>query len=782
MRKFTIYSKISILVIFALAFCTTNAAADVALRAGVVKQAEKLAEYLEKAEKYFSENRIQDAREYTEKAMAIDSENKDAKDLLARIIAIEDNLAKEEAERDAQKTVQRLKEEKERLAKFAEQENARRESEKKKASERKVKKEAIVKKAEDQRAKKIAKKAAVEKMRQEVRRKHIAEKVARFNEKSRRNLSEKDFSDARRYAYIAYDTDPLNEKTAAIIAQIDKEELFSARESGEKEKQKIVKQEKSEEVEKKKVVFKKKDDPFNKYDEAKGWGDHIIDMFKKPVFQMGFIQDGREYTIDECVQLAMHRSQRMVSSAKQVKLAEMRLWETRRDLLPTVAGKYELSSGKIGADGQTGRHYRGYKYNVEVKQIVFDGMGTWYKMQQANTNLEIVKLERDKVENEIVEETKKAYYSLDKSIKALEIQQRFKEVVNKLFGITEESFKQELVANVEYLKVKGQNIQGDFQYISAGEDVSLAELVLFQAMNMEPDQKIKIKPVERPKEKLDVGLENCYNLAYTNRPDFKIKEKTIEYYDFERKMMKAKGWPKIEFQGTMGAAYENYSPLNVGVEPTGAAAGTVDWAGEPNRKGRQVEPEWYAGAKGTLPLWGNTFEYNYVREHWAPTVSAFRGSESATSYFKINVLDDLAYYTNIYEARAGFENAKYEYMKAKEDLTVEVKEAYFKYRKSILQIDVAEAKVAHQKMYVDVLEERRKFGEMEISRVVEEYEKLASDEYSLVDGDASYFTSIAQLNKAIGVSEYFKPGYENQEYNEWQKKNLEEAKAEKTKR
>ena len=39
-----------------------------------------------------------------------------------------------------------------------------------------------------------------------------------------------------------------------------------------------------------------------------------------------------------------------------------------------------------------------------------------------------------------------------------------------------------------------------------------------------------------------------------------IKEKMIEYYEFERKMMKAKGWPKIDFQGSFGQAYETYQP------------------------------------------------------------------------------------------------------------------------------------------------------------------------------------------------------------------------------
>ncbi len=171
--------------------------------------------------------------------------------------------------------------------------------------------------------------------------------------------------------------------------------------------------------------------------------------------------------------------------------------------------------------------------------------------------------------------------------------------------------------------------------------------------------------------------------------------------------------------------------------------------------GRGLEPEWYAGIKGSIPLWGNTVEYNYVREKWAPTVSSFRGTESATSYFTFKLLDDLAYFTNLQESRVGYERAKYEYLKAKKDLTVEVKELYFQYRKSILQIDVAEAQVQHQHMFVNVLEERRRFGEMENSKLIEEYIKLTENRYGLVQGYSDYFISVAGLNKAIGIPDYY---------------------------
>jgi tetratricopeptide (TPR) repeat protein len=185
--------------------------------------------------------------------------------------------------------------------------------------------------------------------------------------------------------------------------------------------------------------------------------------------------------------------------------------------------------------------------------------------------------------------------------------------------------------------------------------------------------------------------------------------------------------------------------------------------------GRGLSPEWYAGVRGTFPYFGNTFEYNYVREKWAPTVSAFRGSESATSYLTWNILDDLAYFSNLQEAKVGFERAKYEYIKEKQDVLVEVKDTYFAYRKSLLNMGASEAQVTHQRMFVRLMEERLKLGEIEFYQLMDEFAKLVEQEYGLIQSHADYYISLVNLNKAVGVSDYFVSEYEGEEYAEWEK-------------
>ncbi|MBD3426600.1 MAG: hypothetical protein GF409_05160, partial [Candidatus Omnitrophica bacterium] len=666
----------------------------------------KIAEYLEQARERLQDNKFKDAINYVRDALAIE-ETAEAQTLLSEIDQTRIEYEKQQ--------------------------------------------ELLEQQAELQKQAELAEKQRKE---EEAQRKREEAKIQKYLDIAKKSFEREDYGSARRYAYMAHDVNPNSTEVADMITRIDKAEMFGdweeRREDMKKAAQKAVQR------------VEEKGDPFHIYDEEKTWYQYVAELFEKKTEEMTRVEEGKKYSIDECVQIALNRSQRKIVYDKQVKLAEMRVWEARRDLFPNVTVKTELGSGKVQGDGML-RHYKAQKYQIEVKHTAFDGFGSWFKLRQQQANLVTTKLERQKITNEIIFDTKRAYYSLDKALKNLKLQEAHKTRVNNFYSIMEQAYQEELVSHMDYLNVKGLNLQTNFSYISAGEDVDLAELVLFQAMNLEPEQHIKIKAVPKPTELLSIGLENCYTLAFANNPEYRVKVNAIKYFDFQRKMMKAEGWPKIDFHGSFGAAYELYEPMN---HPNDLKS---QIAGQPRRKDRSWEPEWFAGAKGTIPVWGSTFEYNYVREMWAPTVSQFRGSQTATSYFTFKFLDDLAYFSNIEEARAGFERAKYEQLKAEKDLIVQVKEAYFGYRKALLQMELAEAKYEHQKMYVDVLVERFRFGEFDMPRLIEEYEKFTEMEYGMLSSYSDYYTALLSVNKAIGIPSFFRDEHEDIDYMQWKK-------------
>jgi hypothetical protein len=72
-------------------------------------------------------------------------------------------------------------------------------------------------------------------------------------------------------------------------------------------------------------------------------------------------------------------------------------------------------------------------------------------------------------------------------------------------------------------------------------------------------------------------------------------------------------------------------------------------------------------------------------------------------------------------------------------------------------------------MAMAIMEERARYGEAEMSRVLEEREKLAIEEYGIVQSNAGYYGALAELNKIVGLPDYFRSEHERSGYERWKK-------------
>ena len=232
-----------------------------------------------------------------------------------------------------------------------------------------------------------------------------------------------------------------------------------------------------------------------------------------------------EFTLEECINIAMENHLPLEIAEKQLSLAKFRLFEAQRKLGPSVTAKWEESSGVV-----QGRHYTGKKLQIEGKQPLFYGGELVYAVRQAKVNMEIVNTDYSRIKNDLILQVKKAYYSLDKANKALSIQGKLDKDTERLYNIAKTGYEAEAVAQVEFLKISSQKNQANFQLVSAYEDISIANLILQQALNI--DEEINIAEVKSPR-RITIELEDCYTLAYLNRPEIKINYLSIEYFKYE---------------------------------------------------------------------------------------------------------------------------------------------------------------------------------------------------------------------------------------------------------
>jgi outer membrane protein TolC len=448
--------------------------------------------------------------------------------------------------------------------------------------------------------------------------------------------------------------------------------------------------------------------------------------------------------LDECINIAIKNHLPLRTVKKSVKLAQWRLFEARRNLLPKVGVRMEEHTGQIG-----GRRFYGKGTAVDLQQTLFHGGEFMYTMMQAQTNLKIVNKEYARIRNELVLQVKKGYYTFAKAKENFRLQQELSREVSRISDMVIKQFEAGIASNLELLNVNSQMNQVRFQHSSAKGDVEVAELILKQAMNVDARERIDIN--EPPViDKMEIDFDRVLSDALIHRPEMQINAMMIQYYIYEQKVAKSKSWAKIDFIGSFGMAKEEYISKDAGPDP---ATGTTD----PDQKMLQ---QWYAGVKCSIPLWGSTGEYSYTKEVWAPVVSSYRGTSTITNSYKFNFLDNLAQFSDKASSDVDLDRARQEFIKTKQDVTLEAKESCFNYEKALMQLETAINKVKYQESDLELTKFRRQMDEAQDSNVIESMIKLAQEKFGYVQAVSDCHIAMASVSKAVGRPDYFDHGME----------------------
>lgn len=440
------------------------------------------------------------------------------------------------------------------------------------------------------------------------------------------------------------------------------------------------------------------------------------------------------FTLDDCIKVAIENSPALKIAKKNIKLAEMRIWEARRNLFPKLSAVWEESGGRV-----QGKLYTGKKEYIEGQQTLpaMQGAETYYIMKQAETNLKVVKEEHAKTKNELVFQVKKSFYALVKAKENLKIQTKLKGEVDRIFEMVAKEHEAGVAPKLELLNVSSQTSQVRYQLASAEGDESMAGLTLKQVMNLDYKEKIEIKSNLEFK-KVNVDFEKVLHAAFLNRPELKINLLTVDYNKYEKDIYRAKGWPKIDIMGNWGLAKEEFVSRDLG--------DSLD---------QKLNHQWYAGFKVGVPIWGSTAEYSVTQEQWVPVVSAFQGTSARTQTVKFNLLDKLNYFSDKLTAEIGLDRAQQDLEKIKQDITAEVKESCFGYEKALILLETASNKVVYQEKDLELIRLRRSMDEAQDSNVIESMIKLAQEKFGYVQALADCHITVASINKAIGVEDYY---------------------------
>lgn len=457
---------------------------------------------------------------------------------------------------------------------------------------------------------------------------------------------------------------------------------------------------------------------------------------------------GQVLSLKDCIKIAERNHIQLQVAEESIRLAEMRVNEAKRNLLPSATMIAERYTGEVNA-----RQYIGMKNYIEGQQPVFAGGQLWNAVKRWQLSVDVSKSDYDKIKSELILQVKKGYYTLGKARENLKIQKDLSAEVANLYDRKKKEAEFGVTSQLEFMNVGGQMSQVAYQLESADGDVGIAELILKQAMNLDPLDTLLVEP-NMGFNKIDVSYEESVRAAYTYNPQIKMSTYMLQLYDYDRKIAAGKFWPKIDLLGQWGLSKEEYTSQDRLGPVGGVAAGTVN--GPVYDVDAKLEQQFYAGVKASAPIWGSTFEYQWMREQWTPVVSAYQGTEALNNTWKVKILDKLDVYSEKQQAQIDYDRARQELNKAKQDVTLEVKQGCFNYQKAVLQLDQSLKKMKFQEGDAELNRFRASMDEVPTSTLVDSLIKLAQERYGYAQALADCHTTVAAINKAIGKEDFYK--------------------------
>lgn len=453
-------------------------------------------------------------------------------------------------------------------------------------------------------------------------------------------------------------------------------------------------------------------------------------------------------TLNEAIDIAMANSIQIKALQKKVEAAKAKLTEAKRALYPTVQGVLERNGGlasEVGGGDPHGRFYKGGNEKINVTQPLFYGGELHLTVKQAEVNVQSVEVELKKAKVDTIHQVKTAYYGAVKSEYNLQYQNDLYHEINDIHQRILKEHGQKIVSEIDYLNTESQYQQVYFQVESAKNDLQSAALVLQQTLNLPSDTNFPMD-LHLNFVKISPDMDEVVETALKNNPDVLMKQYAYESAKYGVDVFHAKKYPHVDLKGSYGYLGENFQDSK-----------SIEDAKLPGAKDNAIDPEkeWFLGVQTSMPLGPNSVEYSQVKHQYGPTVLALHGSEDWSHKVTFNLFDKLADITDEKSAQAALLQSQSEYEKAKNDVTLKIRDDFYNLQKSLIQIDSSAAKMRYQEKQNGVLRYMVGIQETQIQNLLEGLIEMAQDRFSFIQAITDYHLAVSSLNQSIGDSDYF---------------------------
>ena len=454
------------------------------------------------------------------------------------------------------------------------------------------------------------------------------------------------------------------------------------------------------------------------------------------------VSDGK-VTVEEAVDIGLANNKMVQAARVKIDAANAKYTETKRAFFPTVQAVTEVNGGHAPNNL---RLYKGRNSKINVNQPVFYGGELILTAKQAQENLKSAKADYERIKNQLTQEIKTQYYGVVRAEYNLQYQFEIYQKSYPAYRRTREEFHRKLLSDVDFLNAESQYQQIFFQVESAQNDLSMADVLLHQALNIGTENPMPVD-LKLSFSKVDPVFEEMLVLVMKNNADIRVKSYAVEYARYGVGIYQAKKLPRIDLKGSWGELGEQFQDEQA-LDPNHPF-----YTG--NERDVDTEKEWFIGVHASVPLGPNTVEYEHGKHVYAPTVSAFQGSDDYSYKLKLNLFDNLANITDEKSAEAAYLQSQGELQKSQNEVTAKLREDFYNLQKSLIRMDAAVSRMRYYEKQNNIFEYTLSLQEIRAGDYFESLIEQAQSKAIFIQSVTDYQLAVSSLALSVGDSHYF---------------------------
>lgn len=438
-----------------------------------------------------------------------------------------------------------------------------------------------------------------------------------------------------------------------------------------------------------------------------------------------------------------------------------------RKLFPEATFNFNDREGVLSSNPFTGDDW-----HVTLRQPIFNGGVLWNTFLQEKSNLEAARKQYDKTMADLVFDLSRAYFEYQRTLQTAEEHRTAVDKMKRFAEMSEEKFNQKLISEIERLNVQSLYSQMLFDLESANQELEIAKLDLQKYLDLSVNDQIalakiydledvvqgqaipagsaagsKTLPAVFKGEQKAPELSKLIDLSYEHRAELQVEAAKLQAMRLGERIRWGEFLPKANLTYQFGALGEAY--LHPGVA----------YSGQYNAKNEPIlKKEWQLMLELNWNVGGNKMNYTYSRDIKAPSITQFdqaSGSMLRKNGVTFGVLDGLDAFVNVKQAEVDKLNQVVELEKAEKQVLQDVKQAYYDYQKSVIQVNSTVKRLEYRKRLREYSEHRLSKKEIELSEYLQAESDLVREKAELHKALKDYFSAKAALNHAVGIQDFF---------------------------